>query len=139
MSALTPPRADLRGGNQSADSFATSRRIRAPPATLCKLFAERSRAIQSGQRADPARDVEFTHIDFDPGCSRRFRILSDRVFETCLCFQSVDVSLRCVKPRDQMATKDQGGPRQIIPTNARLELLNHPALRSDFALLRPRG
>ena len=41
VSALTPPRADLRGGNQSDDSFAISRRIFATSTTLC-LFAGRS-------------------------------------------------------------------------------------------------
>ena len=44
MSAFTPPRADLRGGNQSADSFATSGRIFALSTTLC-FFARRFRAV----------------------------------------------------------------------------------------------
>ena len=44
MSAFTPPRAALRGGNQSADSFAISRRISAQPMTLC-FFAGKSKII----------------------------------------------------------------------------------------------
>ena len=45
MIALTPPRADLRGGNQSDDSFATSRAIFTRFAILC-LFAGRRRTIK---------------------------------------------------------------------------------------------
>ena len=39
MSAVTPPRADLRGGSQSEDSFEISRRIFTQSVILC-LFAE---------------------------------------------------------------------------------------------------
>jgi len=45
MSAFTPPRADLRGGNQSEDSFATSRRIFKAFPVLC-LFAGGFRAVR---------------------------------------------------------------------------------------------
>ena len=44
-SALTPPRADLRGGNQSADSFAISRRIFMPSVTLC-FFTKSHRVVR---------------------------------------------------------------------------------------------
>ena len=61
MSAFTPPRADLRGGNQPADSFATSRSIFAPSTTFC-LFARRTRAV-NGLAWSKAK--EHTHNDLD--------------------------------------------------------------------------
>ena len=39
-SALTPPRADLRGGNQSDDSFATSKSILMPLTALCTFAVD---------------------------------------------------------------------------------------------------
>ena len=45
MSAFTPPRADLRGGNQSAGSFIMSRRIFAQSASLC-FFANNFQMIR---------------------------------------------------------------------------------------------
>ena len=42
---FTPPRADLRGGSQSEDSFAISRSIFTPSVTLC-LFARNSEVVK---------------------------------------------------------------------------------------------
>jgi len=77
----------LSGGNQSADSFATSRRIFKPSATLC-FFA---RILQVIRGPIPRRGVDSTHIDPDPDYSQRQWILPDSVSETCLCFRWMDV------------------------------------------------
>jgi len=83
MSALTPPRADLRGGNQSADSFATSRSIFTPSTTLC-FFARRVQAV-NGLAWYMVN--EYTYSDLNQGHSRGPRDLLDVAFETWFCFR----------------------------------------------------
>jgi len=76
MSALTPPRADLRGGNQSDDSFATSRRILAP-STVLRLFAVNRQGPETVKGA-------CTHVNPDPGSLQRLWCLWDVAFEAWL-------------------------------------------------------
>ena len=48
MSALTPPRADLRGGNQSDDSLAISKSILTPFTPLRTIAADRQNREKQG-------------------------------------------------------------------------------------------
>jgi hypothetical protein len=59
MSAFTPPRAALRGGNQSDDSFAMSRRISTLPVALCLLAVKR--------QGIAVKNVTSTHKGSDQG------------------------------------------------------------------------
>ena len=83
MSAFTPPRAALRGGNQSDDSFAISRRIFVPSVALCLLAVKR--------QGIAAKNNTPTHMGWDWGS---LRCLSDVAFEAWLSYRSVDVAAR---------------------------------------------
>ena len=98
MSAFTPPRADLRGGNQSEDSFAISRRIFAPPTTLC-LFAVRFEQ----SRVYSTEGVESAHIDSDQRCSQGPRGSSNVVLGTWVCLEWFVVG-RCRPQCEERAT-----------------------------------
>ena len=74
MRAFTPPRADLRGGNQSEDSFAMSRRIFAPSATLVRLFAvrfERSKSLLDGRGRISSHRFGSPLLPAAPGPAKR--------------------------------------------------------------------
>ena len=85
MRALTPPRAELRGGNQSADSSATSRRIFASFASLC-FFAGRSRAVRGLTPRRVLDPLTSTLIQVTPG-GLAFRpiVFSKHVLGGCSC------------------------------------------------------
>ena len=68
MRALTPPRAGLRGGNQSADSSAMSRRIFASSVAFC-FFAGTSRAVGGLTLWRVLNPLTSTLIQVTPRCS----------------------------------------------------------------------
>ena len=76
MSAVTPPRADLRGGSQSEDSFEISRRIFTQSVILCP-FAESRRA---------ANELIARKVPLDPLTSAWIRVAprGSRIFQTPL-------------------------------------------------------
>jgi hypothetical protein len=83
MSAFTPPRAALRGGNQSDDSFAISRRIFTPSVAFRLLAVKRQGIAIKNDRS--------AQMGWDFGS---LRCLSDVTFEAWLAYRSVDVAAR---------------------------------------------
>ena len=79
MSALTPPRADLRGENQSEDSFAISSRIFKAFPVLC-LLARSFRAVKGVNQ--PTEGCGPAYIDLGQGYYQSLRSLLDVAFET---------------------------------------------------------
>src|SRR6266478_2067091 len=88
MSAFTPPRADLRGGNQSADSL-TSRRIFASSCSFARTF----QAVRGVTPRKVSNPLTSALIQITLRCSgfRPIARLAKHVFAS---FRSVDVVAR---------------------------------------------